>query len=466
MQTAEEDLSAEKRESGRLRTYLSQILAQVQAKAPLIDQQRQDYERAVLSYEEAAKRLDVALRESAELASSLAAEKDARAAAEQQVASLRAEVQVSSSERRRLFSGRLFTSITHVPSSCPGFRMQDLARQLKVLLHRQQSSSSFGRSSLGGSGLSFGGSFVAGGSAAVTAADLGDEQLVLRLSSTTEGGPSGGDVDAPPGSSGFEEHLLTYSSVDEMQTRNQQLVRVVRTLVRQLQKAGGALGLPEDAAATLKAGTPVAAAAALRRMQSELEELRVARERQEAIVGTLVQQRDMYRILLLQQQGGSGGGGTHPQQQHQQEQQQHQPRVVGSPAPVGVTLEQLQQQRGTTGDGGQQSTSSEGQQQAAAQVAALESLLEANRAEVARLREDAQSRIATLDAAVTSARDELLSARTELATAQAEARFFRDRVDALKGAEAAARSDAAREAKRCSEVQVCQEQARRSVHAA
>lgn len=54
------------------------------------------------------------------------------------------------------------------------------------------------------------------------------------------------------------------------QARNQQLVRVVRALVRQLQKAGGALGLPEDAASALKSGTPVAAAAALRRMQVRL----------------------------------------------------------------------------------------------------------------------------------------------------------------------------------------------------
>lgn len=210
------------------------------------------------------------------------------------------------------------------------------------------------------------------------------------------------------------------------QARNQQLVRVVRALVRQLQKAGGALGLPEDAASALKAGTPVAAAAALRRMQAELEELRVARERQESIVGTLVQQRDMYRVLLHQGQGGSGAaaGGVSAGSLRDSELSGLQAsssqelllrsQLVGSPggAAAGASPAVGRGAASLTHSHTASAAASDGllqqqQQQAAAaaqaqqQVLALESMLEAGRTELARTREEANGRIADLDAALT-----------------------------------------------------------------
>jgi uncharacterized protein YicC (UPF0701 family) len=199
------------------------------------------------------------------------------------------------------------------------------------------------------------------------------------------------------------------------------------------------------------------------------------------MAGTLVQQRDMYRVLLQQTQAQlqqlQQPVGTLPtslsasatqQAPQQQQSQSQQLRTIGSPssgAPLELHHLQQQQQQpvglssSSSGTLSQEQQQQQQQQQSIAaatqaQVLALEGLLEASRAEGARTREDAQSRIAFLDAAVTSARDELLAARTSLAAAQAESRFFSDRIDALKSAEAAARADAAREAKRCADVQV------------
>jgi len=205
--------------------------------------------------------------------------------------------------------------------------LQDLARQVKVLLQRQLTGGSSSASRLSGVSASQSAP-LAGSDHPLPAPDpSGDELLVLRLSSSgsSVSGSGGTTPSGGAAADSVEEHLLTFGDVPELQARNQQLVRVVRALVRQLQKAGGALGLPEDAATgpqgtdTRRRGRRAASHAGaaseivvptpphtpcppLPLPQAELEELRVARERQESIVGTLVQQRDMYRVLLQQQQ--------------------------------------------------------------------------------------------------------------------------------------------------------------------
>lgn len=201
--------------------------------------------------------------------------------------------------------------------------------------------------------------------------------------------------------------------------------------------------------------------------------------RQESIVGTLVQQRDMYRVLLQQAQGSGGGaaGGAAKQPSAQEAQQQQQLGAVASPP--GVARSALSQSFASAAEGPQQAVlnASQQSQQQQQQVLALEAMLESGRAELARVREEANVRIADLDAALNGeflapspaalfaamrtstthlagVRGELLTARVSLATSSAEARFASDRVEALKGAEAAAREDAAREARRCGELQV------------
>ena len=53
LEVAEGALSKEKEESGRAKALLSQILADIDAKAPLLAKMRKDYESALAAYEQA-----------------------------------------------------------------------------------------------------------------------------------------------------------------------------------------------------------------------------------------------------------------------------------------------------------------------------------------------------------------------------------------------------------------------------
>ncbi len=66
----------------QLRGYLTRGLTDIEAKAPLIAQQRRDYERALLEHEELAARLGEALRAGGAAAVELEASRGNRIAAE------------------------------------------------------------------------------------------------------------------------------------------------------------------------------------------------------------------------------------------------------------------------------------------------------------------------------------------------------------------------------------------------
>ncbi|CAK4071100.1 unnamed protein product [Aphanomyces euteiches] len=89
------------------------------------------------------------------------------------------------------------------------------------------------------------------------------------------------------------ESLVVFRNVEELQTRNQQLLQIVRELSeKKAEKAGPVVVTiePDD----------VCTSAEWEKVQDELNTLRAEREREQEMVAAIVKQRDMYRVLLSQ----------------------------------------------------------------------------------------------------------------------------------------------------------------------
>ena len=205
-----------------LQAYLSQIMHEIEAKAPLIADLRRDYQRALESHNDLSERLDRA-RQQCE-----AAVTEADTAKER--------VQALTADKASLET-----------------QVADLSRQVQLLLKEQLNGTPRG-------GVAAVSPPRAGGSSATDAHDV------------------------------ISENLVTFKSVQELQVRNQQLLKVLRQLT-------------DDRKADLDAGRAVAQQAAQATLKKALEQVRTMREqreKQEEFVNALVQQRDMYRVLLAQ----------------------------------------------------------------------------------------------------------------------------------------------------------------------
>ena len=106
----------------------------------------------------------------------------------------------------------------------------------------------------------------------------------------------------------ISEHLLTFENVAELQTRNAQLLKVVRKLSQEQEQAeararavggaGGAGALVMYSGGGAGTDSDPQAAMALGAALQELQSLRETRQRTEELVKTLVQQRDLYKAML------------------------------------------------------------------------------------------------------------------------------------------------------------------------
>lgn len=187
---AESALQESRAENERLEAYLAQIMAEIQAKAPLIAEQRRDYERALASHNDLSERLGAAARTNEALEAQLREAAAAKASVEREKAALEQEV-------------------------------ADLARQVRLLLKEQLN--------IGGGG---GGGLFGAGAAATPIA-----RRALRAVSP----PSAGAAVTPATAASrddanldadavISEHLVSFKDVSQLQSRNQQLLRVVRQL--------------------------------------------------------------------------------------------------------------------------------------------------------------------------------------------------------------------------------------------
>ncbi|RHZ05084.1 hypothetical protein DYB26_000848, partial [Aphanomyces astaci] len=93
------------------------------------------------------------------------------------------------------------------------------------------------------------------------------------------------------------ESLIVFRNVDELQTRNQQLLRIVR----ELSEAKGGNSTGGSVVVTIEPDDGgMCTSAQWEKVQDELTTLRAEREREQEMVAAVVKQRDMYRVLLSQ----------------------------------------------------------------------------------------------------------------------------------------------------------------------
>jgi nucleoprotein TPR len=102
----------------------------------------------------------------------------------------------------------------------------------------------------------------------------------------------------------ISEYLVDFGDIEELQTRNMQLLKVVRKLSMEQEEALGGHG-GNGAVAVIEDGSKVELQEALASSMSELKQMRESRVRMEEMVGSLVQQRDIYRAMLEEVDGGS-----------------------------------------------------------------------------------------------------------------------------------------------------------------
>lgn len=103
----------------------------------------------------------------------------------------------------------------------------------------------------------------------------------------------------------ISEHLLTFDDIAGLQTKNMQLVAVVRKLSADQENAVAKLNAMQSGS-----GSEGANSIALQNAHKELNTLRDSRQRMEEMVSALVQQRDVLRVMLEESDRGGGGGSS------------------------------------------------------------------------------------------------------------------------------------------------------------
>ena len=470
---AEGALTKEKDESNKLRTYLGQILHEIELKAPLIAQQRRDYERALIAHEELSRRLAATSRDAAQASADLGAEKDARGRADTLAASLQGEV--ADLKKQVLALIRAGKNAAHTNPGGDAFTLDDLssssANNASSTAKQQQQ-------------LSATTSAVRSNGWPTTDAHL------LQLAAQDD--PAARDkLSEAAASAIIDESLLTYADVRELQERNQQLIRVLRLLARQLGKLSSASnngssldvslgGSSSSSSNSLMLGAsgfggsgigfgPAGSSAreALVALHNELSELRASRERQSAMVAAVAHQRDMYRMLLSQADSSllakgdanvGGGEIVAPPQQ----------LTAGVSSPSGgagpdtmtrgaaLGLSQLTSSSARDNISSRMSASSSSAVTAMAQATAdnLQAMLDEARGELERTRSDARSAIKAAEARTEQLRNECVELNKTMIAAQGEARFQTERATQLQHSADASKEEASRELKRSLHLQV------------
>lgn len=237
-----DELTREKQENTRLSECLSQILREIQEKAPILRQQRLDYEQALSTIDDLGAQLEKSLAKQDELTFRWVDSEKHRERLERESHELQIEI-------------------------------KDLSQQIHILLGELHSQE-------------------------VVAVDRRDDEHVEL--EETRGGMLGAATHEEPLDSDrvISIHLISFRNIEELQIRNQELIRVVRRLSERLEQQTS----KEDDGVHLENGTfPTSRRdreEKLETLMRELEELRQSRSRQQTLVTSLIQQRDIYRAMI------------------------------------------------------------------------------------------------------------------------------------------------------------------------
>ena len=158
----------ERSDKKRVQGYLDTILEELERKAPLINEQKQEYERVMRSHDALAKRLEDAMHE--------------RAALDATIGKARSDAQRAAREKRSVEQ-----------------QAEDLSRQVQVLLKEVEDLKS-GRALVGSRGNGAGAGQTSSNGGVVRASDV------------------------------INDHLVEFKSIEELQQKNKQLLAVARQL--------------------------------------------------------------------------------------------------------------------------------------------------------------------------------------------------------------------------------------------
>eukprot|EP00939_MAST-03C_sp_MAST-3C-sp1_P001677 g1677.t1 len=358
---AEASLEQEKRERVRVEKYLTQILKEIEQKAPIIAAQRRDYERALRSHTELSVRLEAALADAGRLRGDVDKSKESEEKAIAESKGLRKSV-------------------------------QDLGRQVRMLLWRRHSKDS-----------------------------------LSAPSSSKKDDPA--DADAV-----ISEHLVTFSTVEQMQERNQQLLRVVRRLSEKHDAFVQNQAMSEANVQKVLAS----------KFSKELEEMRAARQRQEAMVVAVVRQRDMYKELLTKEK--RDGGKDSVVETVSASPPRSSKRARGEGTKTATTADAAATTPVATAET-RMMTQAETQKMMAkeAEVATLRDQLNRGREEFDACRKDQERVLSKMRESLDVERSAASKLRVDLAKSSTQCEFYKQRYENLVAAADAAREDAKRE---------------------
>ena len=238
---AEEQLVKEQRAKEKTEAYLEQVLKEIEEKAPIISQNRRDYERALQQHSVLSRRLTTSLERNENLERRLEESYKTRERAVGEAKALKKTI-------------------------------QDLSRQVQVLLWRSHNSSS---------------------SSPPPTPSTSTNNDVFETPSPRSLLKSAGDdsLNYKDADSIISDRLVTFATVQQLHVRNQQLLRVVRRLSQKHESFMQTKATEESEYKNALAS----------KFRKELGEMRAARQRQEAMVAEVVRQRDMYKDLLSKQ---------------------------------------------------------------------------------------------------------------------------------------------------------------------
>ena len=329
-------LMASEKENERINVYMSQILNEITTKAPIIQRQREDYQRVVTSHDQLASRLDEAHR--------------ARSDLENNVVHLNKQLATLTTDRDE------HQQLT-----------MDLGLQVQHLVKKQLQQAS---------------------------RNTYMKNPVASLAQASGGG--GGDA----ANRVITENLVAFDNVDELQRKNANLLTVVRRLKSQCETLQSDPSNQDE----------------LKEALAHVQKLRDRRQRQEVMVQSIIQQRDMYRMMAQQgvkeQPGPSSSSSS---------------SSSSSPPPAStatsVAGDSLVASASASGNGGGHNETNNEANNAV--------VLSEMRAEFEALREEQKETIVTLRATVSTARASENDMRVKHGRMQAEVSFLNGKYDTL-----------------------------------
>jgi chromosome segregation ATPase len=257
-EVATQQLQAERMETRRLTNYLNEILHEIETKAPQLEAQKRAWEKSIKEHAQLTQALEQALRTNTQLEIEVQVLRRERDQLIQENADLSKQVQVLLTEAE---VQRRETNNTSLLSTLP--YTTNVTNETDNLPHPATGDH--------------------------TRADTHDPREDTETATTITTTTTTTLADRV-----ISQHLVTFRNVQELHTRNLQLLRLVRELSRESERTEEGEPQQQQQLTTRQSTDTL-----LQKALSELKSLKRTYEEQETKVKTLIEQRDMYRTLYM-----------------------------------------------------------------------------------------------------------------------------------------------------------------------